>query len=271
MDDLQERYGASQRQACQALMLSRSVYRYQSVARDSSAIRMRMREITETYIHYGCPRVFITLRREGWRDNHKRVHRIYCEEGLSMRERRPRRNKSAMRRQPVKGADYPNQVWGMDFVSDALFDGRRLRLLTVIDLHTRECLAITVGQRLTGQDVADTLDRICMERPRPEIMKADNGSEFAGKVLDRWAYEKGVTIDFSRPGKPTDNATVESFNGSLRKECLNSNWFLSLEDAEEKIDRWRTFYNQMRPHSSLEWRPPEIYAEKHGLGEDVAE
>lgn len=230
-----------------------------------------MSEITETYIHYGCPRVFITLRREGWRDNHKRVHRIYCEEGLSMRERRPRRNKSAMQRQPVKGADYPNQVWGMSFVSDALFDGRRLRLLTVNDLHMRECLAINVGQRLTRQDVADTLDRICTTRSLPEIMRADNGSEFAGKVLDRWAYENGVTIDFSRPGKPTDNATVESFNGSLQKECLNANWFLSLADAEEKIERWRTFHNRMRPHSSLEWEAPEIYADKQVLGEEVTE
>ena len=188
-----------------------------------------------------------------------------------MRERRPRRNKSAMRRQPVKGAEYPNQVWGMDFVSDALFDGRRLRLLTVIDLHTRECLAIASGQRLTGQDVVDTLDVICTERPRPEIVKTDNGSEFAGKQLDRWAYENDVVIDFSRPGRPTDNAAVESFNGSLRKESLNTNWFLSLDDAREKIGQWRAFYNQLRPHSSLAWEAPAVYAENYVLGEVGAE
>lgn len=247
-------------------MLSRSVYHYTSQARDSSVVRMRMREITSTYVHYGFPRVMHTLRREGWRDNHKRLHRIYREEGLAIRDRRPRRNKAARMRQPVRLADYPNQIWGMDFVCDALFDGRRLRLLTVIDLHTRECLAITVGQNLTGQDVARTLDKIRLTRPAPQMLKTDNGSEFAGKVMDRWAYENDVKIDFSRPGKPTDNATVESFNGSLRQECLNANWFLSLDDAREKIEQWRRFYNQLRPHSSLDWLTPASYSEKQAPG-----
>ena len=146
VDELQLCYGASKGQACQTLKLSRSVYRYKPIARNSSAIRMRMREITETYVHYVIPRVLITLRREGRRGNHKRVHCLYCDEGLAMRHWRPRRNKSAMLRQPLQVADYPNQIWGMDFVSDALFDGRRLRVLTVIDLFTRECLAIAFGQ-----------------------------------------------------------------------------------------------------------------------------
>ncbi|MFN3239370.1 MAG: IS3 family transposase, partial [Pseudomonadales bacterium] len=170
-------------------------------------------------------------------------------------------------RQPLQVAGYPNQIWGMDFVSDALFDGRRLRMLTVIDLYTRECLAIAVGQRLTGEDVARTLEQICIERSQPEVLKMDNGSDFAGKVLDRLAYEKQVSIDSSRPGKSTDNATVESFNGSLRQECLNANLFLSLDDAKTKVEKWRLFYNQLRPHSSLGWISPVVYAEKHELGE----
>lgn len=129
----------------------------------------------------------------------------------------------------------------MDFVSDALFDGRRLRALTAVDQYTRECLAIRVDQNLRGEDVAAVMDIIAAERGAPAAIKTDNGSEFAGRVMDRWAYENGVEIDFSRPGKPTDNAWTESFNGSLRQECLNAHWFLSLDDARRKIEKWRRF------------------------------
>ena len=223
---------------------------------------MRIKEITETRVHYGYRRVHVALRREGWKDNHQRVYRLYCAQGLSLRHKRPHRNKSARLRQPRQIADYPNQIWGMDFVTDALFDGRRFRLLTIIDLYTRECLGNRVGQNLKGEDVTDALDRIKQERGTPEIMKTDNGSEFASGVMDRWAYNNRVEIDFSRPGKPTDNATVESFNGRLRQECLNANSFMSLGDAKSKIEGWRVFYNQVRPHSAIEWMTPEEYALK---------
>jgi putative transposase len=146
-----------------------------------------------------------------------------------------------------------NQIWSMDFVADALFDGRRLRALTVVDNYTRESLAIAVGQNLKGEDVVNTLNCIAMKRGLPSIIKVDNGSEFISKVMDKWAYERGVELDFSRPGKPTDNAKVESFNGRLRQECLNAHWFLSLEDARRKIDEWRQYYNETRPHSALQW------------------
>ncbi len=245
------------------MMISRSVYRHKAVARDDSALSMRIREITDVRVHYGCERVFIQLRREGWRDNQKRVYRLYKAMGLSLRHQRPKRNKSAKNRQPVQQGDHLNHVWGMDFVSDALFDGRRLRLLTIIDLFTRECLGIIVGQSLKGTDVREALDRIVRFRGKPKVLKTDNGSEFAGKVMDRWAYERSIEFDFSRPGTPTDNATVESFNGRLRQECLNEHWFLSLEDAQRKIEDWRQFYNQVRPHSSLEWRTPAEFARKH--------
>lgn len=260
--DLQARYGASERQICFALRLSRSSFRYRSVAADDSALRLRIREITETRIHYGYRRVHVMLRREGWRDNHKRIYRLYSEQGLSLRLKRPRRNKSAQRRQPQPQGLYPNHVWGMDFVSDALFDGRRLRLLTVIDLYTRECLGICVGQNLRSTEVAEMLNSIALRCPLPQLLKTDNGSEFAGKMLDRWVYERGIRIDFSRPGTPTDNATVESFNGRLRQECLNENWFMSLEDARCKIEVWRIHYNQSRPHSALGWMTPSEFAEK---------
>ncbi|MBY6222162.1 IS3 family transposase [Marinobacter nauticus] len=263
--DLQARYGVSERQACAVLQFSRASCRYQSVARDSSALSMRIREITLTRLHYGYRRVHVQLQREGWRDNHKRVYRLYRDQGLSLRLKRPRRNKAAKNRQPLQQANHPNHIWGMDFVSDALFDGRRLRLLTIIDLFTRECLGIVVGQSLKGHDVQEALTAIARFRGNPEVLKTDNGSEFAGKVMDRWAYERNIEIDFSRPGKPTDNATVESFNGRLRQECLNENWFLSLADAREKIEAWRAFYNQVRPHSALEWSTPSDYARKHAV------
>jgi putative transposase len=158
-------------------------------------------------------------------------------------------------------ATRPDESWSMDFVSDALFDGRRLRALTVIDNFTRERLAIEVDQGITGQRVAEVLDVIsCNRGSLPERIFLDNGPEFVSKALDLWAYENGVTLDFSRPGKPTDNAMIESFNGRLRDECLNVNWFLSLEDAQAKIERWRHDYNGSRPHTSLGGRTPWEFA-----------
>ena len=246
-------------------MISRASYHYQSVARDSSVLSQRIREITQVRVHYGYRRVHVLLQREGWQDNHKRIYRLYREQGLSLRLKRPRRNKAAKNRQPLQSAAYPNQIWAMDFVSDALFDGRRLRMLTIIDLFTRECLGIVTGQSLKGDDVKEALTRIARFRGVPQMLKSDNGSEFAGKVMDRWAYEHGIGIDFSRPGKPTDNAGVESFNGRFRQECLNEHWFLSLADAQRKIEQWRMDYNQVRPHSALGWSTPADYARKHAV------
>ncbi len=246
------------------MSMSQSSYSYKAKARDCSAVRMRMREIALSRVHYGCERVFVMLRREGWRDNHKRIHRIYKEEGLSLRHCRPRRSRSARRRQPIKVATAPNTLWGMDFVSDALFDGRRFRLLPVLDHFTHECLAIVVDQSLRADDVAEAVTRLAAQRGKPEAIKVDNGSEFAGKVMDRWAYENGVELDFSRRGTPTDNALVESFNGRLRQECLNEHWFLSLADARSKIEAWRRFYNEERPHSALAWKTPEEFARNCG-------
>lgn len=195
-------------------------------------------------------------------DNVKRVYRLYREEGLSLRLKRPRRNKAAQRRQPKQLAHAINQIWSMDFVADALFDGRKLRMLTVVDLFSHECLAIDVGQSLKGEDVARVLTAITEARGLPCTIKSDNGSEFISKVMDKWAYERGVELDFSRPGKPTDNANVESFNGRLRQECLNATWFMSLDDARGKIEAWRRYYNESRPHSALDWATPAEFARR---------
>jgi putative transposase len=200
------------------------------------------------------------LRREGWKDNQKRVYRLYQQEGLSLRLKRPKRNKSARLRQPKHLVTALNQIWSMDFVADALFGGRRLRALTVVENYSRESLAIDVGQSLKGEDVVNTLNRITAERGLPATIKVDNGSEFISKVMDKWAYERGVELDFSRPGTPTDNAKVESFNGRFRQECLNTHWFLSLDDARRKIEAWRKDYNESRPHSALQWATPAEFA-----------
>jgi putative transposase len=256
------RYGASQTKACALLRISRSLYNYRSRARDARALVQRIKEIAATRVHYGYRRVHVLLRREGWRDNCKRVYRLYRLEGLSLRHKRPRRNRSARLRQPKQQVSAINEMWSADFVADALFDGRRLRALTVVDNYTRECLAIEVGPNLRGEDVVRTLTRITSSRGKPRTMKSDNGSEFISKAMDRWAYENGVELDFSRPGKPTDNAKVESFNGRFRSECLNAHWFLSLDDAKRKIEAWRQYYNEVRPHSALNWATPAEYARR---------
>lgn len=221
-----------------------------------------MREIAITRVRYGYWRIYILLRREGWADNHKRVYRIYREEGLNLRSKRPRRHKSSTHRLERPSDVGLHQVWSMDFVSDALFDGSRFRALTIVDNCSRECLAIMVGKSLRGADVVEALEALrCTRGLTPMRIQTDNGSEFISKEMDRWAYENKVIMDYSRPGKPTDNPFVESFNGSFRDECLNAHWFLSLEDAVEKIEAWRQEYNHFRPHRSLNDLTPAEYIE----------
>jgi putative transposase len=211
-----------------------------------------MREMAETRVRYGHWKIYTLLRREGWKDNHKRVYRVYKEEGLNLRSKRPRRNKSAAHRLERPENTEIHNCWSMDFVSDALFDGKKFRALTIVDNCSRFCVAIRVGQSLKGSDVVDVLQEISETKGVvPKRIQTDNGSEFQSKEMDRWAYENKVIMDYSRPGKPTDNPFVESFNSSFRDECLNAHWFLSLEDAAAKIEAWRTDYNEFRPHSSL--------------------
>lgn len=187
-----------------------------------------MKEIASVRVRYGYRRIHVSLRREGWAVNHKRVQRLYRDEGLNLRQRRPRRHVMAAHRMERRGPARVNEVWAMDFVSDALFDGRRFRALTVVDAYTRECLAIEVDQGLKAETVVATMERLTYLRGGPPgKIRVDNGPQFVSRVLDHWAYRHGVTLDFSRPGKPTDIAFAESFNGRLRDECLTTHWFLS--------------------------------------------
>lgn len=187
------------------------------------------------------------------------MYRLYCLENLNLRLKFKRRTLARPRLQVVSESR-PNMVWAMDFVSDQLFDGKRFRTLTLVDKFTRECLATHVGQSIKGSDVAAVLDALAASGRKPERIQVDNGPEFISKELDLWAYSSGVQLQFSRPGKPTDNAHIESFNGSFREECLQTHWFLSLEDAKLKIETWRNDYNGYRPHSSLGYRTPSDFA-----------
>ena len=226
---------------------------------------MRIREIAKARIRFGYRRIHILLQREGWKINHKRVYRLYCEEGLHLRKKSQRRQKSAVRTPITEIPNALNECWAMDFVSDQLYNGKRFRVLTLIDLCSRECLALHVGKSITGEAVASVLDGLKESRGLPRRIKVDNGSEFISKSLDGWAYFNHVQLDYSRPGTPTDNACIESFNGSFRDECLNTNWFMSLEDAKEKIGAWKNDYNELRPHSSLTYLTPADFARKHAL------
>ena len=191
--------------------------------------------------------------------NHKRTERIYREEGLALRRKRRRKGATGVR-VVIPSAQRPNEHWSMDFVSDSIVTGRRFRALTVVDNYSRECPVIEVDTSLGGARVVNVLERLSDTRGLPEVITVDNGPEFVGRALDEWAYRRGVKLNFIRPGKPIENAFAESFNGRLRDECLNTNWFINLKEAREIIENWREDYNQVRPHSSLNNLTPAEYA-----------
>lgn len=260
MKDICFCYGVSIGQACKALDLHKSVYFYKSRKDEQAVLKQRIKEIAYSRVHYGYRRIHIMLQREGYIINHKRVYRIYNEQLLQMRTKKPRRRVQA---KPRKDRVIPlkkNDIWSMDFVSDALFTGEKIRILTIVDAYTRESPSIGVGFTYKGYDVVQTLNQAVQKHGLPAYIRVDNGPEFISKELDLWAYANKVTIDFSRPGKPTDNAYIESFNSRFRQECLNEHWFLNLEDARLKIVGWWGEYNSHRPHSSLGYKTPEEFA-----------
>ena len=232
--------------------------RYAGQPRDDAPLRSRLRELAAEKRRYGYRRLHVLLKREGVVVNHKRVERIYREEGLSMR-RRKRKRAAGVRAETWLAATQPDERWSLDFVSDALWWGRKLRMLTVVDTYTRESLAIEVDTSLSGARVARVLDRVIGERAVPGEIVMDNGPELTSKALDQWAYERGVRLRFIAPGKPQQNGFCESFNGKLRDECLNEHWFTTLYDAREKVESWRVEYNRERPHSSLKNLTPEEF------------
>ncbi len=223
-------------------------------------IRQRIHDIVRTRIRYGYRRVHVMLRREGWTVGRNLIYRLYREEGLSLRSKRPRRRKMVVHREARCRPKCSNEAWSLDFIHDELSNGKKFRALTVVDVFSREGLAIEVGYRLRGEHVVDVLNRLARIRGAPKYLFADNGAEFTGRLVDLWAYHHKTRIDFSRPGKPTDNAFIETFNGSLRDECLNIHWFETITEAQRLIEAWRIEYNESRPHMALGNIPPSEYA-----------
>ena len=257
-------WGVSIRRACKVLPFDTSSYHYKSRRTDPAVLKKRIRAICETHVRYGYRRVYHILRREGWVVNAKKVYRLYRELGLQLRNKTPKRRVKAKLREDRAPAIRPNDVWAMDFVHDQLATGRKLRILTVVDTFSRFSPVIDARFSYRGEDVVATLDRVCRKVGYPRTIRVDNGSEFVSRDMDLWAYQRSVTLDFSRPGKPTDNAFIEAFNSKLRSECVNTHWFLSLEDACDKLDRWRRHYNEERPHSAIGNIPPIMLANPTG-------
>ena len=241
----------SQRRACRLLKLDPKSYRHTSSRPAQAVLEGKIKEICQTRVHYGYRRVHVLLRREGWIINWKKTRRIYRELGLRLRSKTPKRRVKAKLRDDRKEATLAYETWAMDFVHDQLATGSKLRILTVVDLFSRFSPVIDPRFSYRGEDVVATLERACAEVGYPGSIRVDQGSEFISRDLDLWAYKNEVTLDFSRPGKPTDNAFIEAFNGRLRAECLNRHWFLTLADAREKLEHWRRPYNEVRPHGAI--------------------
>ena len=252
-------YRRSERRACQLAGVGRSSCRYRARRRDDPELRERLHELAGERRRFGYRRLTALLRREGRVVNHKRVYRLYVEEGLSVRRRERKRLKAAART-PLALPVRANQVWTMDFTHDQLASGRKFRTLNLMDGFTRESPRIEVDTSLPGLRVVRVLEDVARERGYPQALQVDNGPEFVSRVVDQWAFEHRVELHFIAPGKPTENALIESFNGKFRDECLNENWFLTLPEAREKIEAWRKDYNQARPHSSLGYQTPQEFA-----------
>jgi len=251
----------SERHACGLIGMHRGSWRYRPRGRDDAALHTRLRELAYERRRYGYRRLHVLLRRDGWGVNHKRVYRLYREEGLLVRQRR-RKRAAAHERVPLPRPLRPDQGWSMDFLADALGNGRRFRTLNIVDEYTREAPAIEVDTALPGARVARVLEELKQQGRKPEWIVTDNGPEFTGKKLDQWAYENGVRLETIRPGRPMENGYIESFNGKMREECLNENWFVDLADAREKIEGWRVDYNTRRPHSALGYLTPVEFAHR---------
>jgi putative transposase len=259
VDVLREERGFGITRACGLVQISRSLYGYRSRRPVMAGLGERMRELAGQKRRYGYRRIHILLRRDGWLINRKRTYRLYSEAGLAVR-RRKRKRIGPFERKPLPKPSTVNRSWSMDFVSDGLCDGRKLRCLTIVDDCSRECPAIEVDTSITGRRVVAVLDRLADLRGLPLSITVDHGPEFEGQVLDAWAYQRGVRLNFIRPGKPIENAYIESFNGRFRDECLNEHWFVTMAQARQVIEKWRIEYNTERPHSSLGDQTPEQFA-----------
>lgn len=245
-----ESFGLSQRRASGLIGVSRRTLCHKPEQDRDGELRKRMKELAEQRRRFGCRRLHVLLRREGLVNNHKRTERIYREEKLALRIRR-RKKLAAQGRIEIAKAGRPNELWSMDFLHDVLYSGRKIRFLPIIDTYTKECFRIEVDSSIGGKRVCTVLSQIAAFRGLPERIVVDNGPEFISNALDAWAYERGVKLHFIRPGKPVDNAYMESFNGKFRDECLNLHWFMSVGHARDISEDYRVDYNNERPHSSL--------------------
>jgi len=258
-----QRHALSQRRACLLAGVSRTVMHYTPrFSALNDRIRRRLKELAETHRRYGHIRLYVLLRREGLMVNHKRTERLYRAAGLSLRIRR-RRKFVAVVRNPLPPAVRPNERWAMDFIQDVLCNGRRFRTLSVVDTYSRECLTVEADTSLPGHRAVRILERLAEVKGLPDSIRVDNGPEFISKALDEWAYHNQVKLDFIRPGKPVENAYIESFHGRFRDECLNEHYFLDLQEAKDVIETWRTQYNGFRPHSALNYQTPEEFLKQY--------
>jgi putative transposase len=260
--DLVQAHGLSERRACRLADLNLSTWQYRARRQQPSMLRQRLKELASQRRRFGYRRLHALLRREGWRVNHKAVHRIYVEEGLQVRQRK-RKRVARVERQRMLVPQAPNQRWSMDFQHDLLATGQRFRSLNIVDDFSRECPAIEVDTSLPGVRVVRVLERLAETRGLPKEIIVDNGPEMIGAALDQWAWRYGVRLHFIDLGKPSQNAFIESFNGRFRDECLNENWFLDIHDARRIIEAWRIDYNSSRPHSALGYATPEEFAASH--------
>lgn len=260
---MREATGISIRRACRLAGLSRTTFEHEpKVDPENQALTARMIELAQERRRFGYRRIHVLLRREGVQANHKRVHRLYRMAGLAVRRRR-RRERVAVERQPLLLPGRPNEVWSMDFVMDRLEDGRRLKVLTIVDDFTKEAVEIALDHGMGSHHVVRILERVVRFRGKPAAIRTDQGPEFTARALDQWAYRNGITLKLIQPGKPMQNGYVESFNGKFRDECLNEHWFSTLAEARVIVAAWRRDYNESRPHSSIGYLTPAQYGALH--------
>lgn len=258
MNFLKAAFQIGTRKACELAGMNRATYYYRPQAKDQTALRMRIKDIAASRVRYGYRRIHVLLRREGWEVGRKRVYRLYRQEGLTIRHKKAKKRVS-LQRVSLAPAEAPNQRWSMDFLADRLADGRRVRVLALVDHFSKVSPALDAEFSFPGRKVVAVLERAEALHGLPKELYIDNGPEFSGRELDAWAYKKGVKLCFSRPGRPTDNAHIESFNGKLRAECLDQHWFADLAEAKEKLEAHRTDHNTQRPHTALGYKTPEQF------------
>lgn len=250
-------YRVSTRRACLALAVHRSLMTYVSQKPDDAPLRLRLHELARARPSYGVKRLHVLLRRDGLGLNLKKTRRLYREEGLQLKPRRPRRRRAATVRVTRPAITGPNERWAMDFMHDTLAGGLTVRVFTLVDVFSRECIALEVARQFKGTDVARILSDAGTARGAlPAVIQCDNGTEFTSVALDHWAYWNAVQLDFSRPGHPVDNCVCEAFNGSVRRECLSQHWFATLAEAKTLLTTWQHDDNNHRPHTSLGLQPP---------------